>query len=62
MSVIDKPHQNDFLNTETIYNITTAIDPLSGTADPQTIQSYSDDGIMEEVFDLFFKILITQWT
>lgn len=60
MIVKDIPHQNDFLNTETIYNITTVIGLRSGTADPPKIQSYYDDEIMEEVSDLFFTILIIQ--
>lgn len=59
-NVKDIPHQNDFLDTETIYNITTVIALLSGTAAPPKIQSYCDGGIVEEVSGLFFPILILQ--
>lgn len=59
-NVRDIPRQNDFLNIETIYNITTVIDLRFGTAGPLKIQSYYDDGIMEVVSGLFSTILIIQ--
>lgn len=59
-NVRDIPRQNDFLNIETIYNITTVIALRSGTVDLLKIQSYYDDGIMEVVSGLFSTILIIQ--